>query len=407
MAISPGRLDQILYPYYRQDIATGTLTEGEALELIGCFWLKLNDNTNLVPETGEELFGGAGTVPAVTLGGINQQGEDAVNDLTYLMLRATELLKTRDPSVNARYHYEKNPSPYLARVAEVIANTKAVPAFYNDLAAIRTLENQGVTSEHARDYAIIGCVELSASGRSYDASSSIMLNLVSALELALYNGKRPVTGDEQIGPQTGTPESFTGFNDFWKAFTTQLGWLIRQAVELNEQLGRMHQQYLPSPLLSALFEGPMEKGRDLDLRRRAVQFFRRDPHRLRRHGGFAECHRAKRFSSDRKYTLPRILKALKKNFAGERGAPRLPGQPDAEIRLRTSHGGEELAKTSSEFLFDTYQSHINYRGGKLPAGLLDHDQPRRPGQALRGACPTAERQTGSSPAASPPFPRRL
>lgn len=362
MAISPGRLDQILYPYYQQDLAAGTLTEGEALELIGCFWLKLNDNTNLVPETGEELFGGAGTVPAVTLGGIDQQGEDAVNDLTYLMLRATELLKTRDPSVNARYHYEKNPSSYLARVAEVIANTKAVPALYNDLAAIRTLENQGMATEHARDYAIIGCVELSASGRSYDASSSIMLNLVSALELTLYNGKRPVTGAEQIGPQTGTPESFAGFNDFWQAFTTQLGWLIGQAVALNEQLGRMHQQYLPSPLLSALFEGPMQKGRDLIFGGALYNSSGAT------HIGFADTVDSlnsieQAVFTDKRYSLPRILTALEKNFAGEE-------EMHAWLVNRTPKFGSEdpvaqkNTKNLIQFLFDTYQSHVNYRGGR-------------------------------------------
>ncbi len=211
MAISPGRLDQILFPWYRRDMANGTLTVKEAMELVGCLWLKLNDNTNVVPETGEELFGGAGTVPAVTVGGIDPDGADAVNDLTYIMLRVTELLKTRDPSLNARYHPEKNSEQYRDRVAEVIASTKSVPAFYNDIAAIKTLENQGIATKDARDYAIIGCVELSASGRSYDASSSIMLNLVSALELALYNGTRPITGDEQIGPATGEAASFRSF----------------------------------------------------------------------------------------------------------------------------------------------------------------------------------------------------
>ncbi|HBH87205.1 MAG TPA: hypothetical protein DDY17_06345, partial [Syntrophaceae bacterium] len=160
MAMSPGRLDQILYPYYKNDIENGTLTIEEAAELVGCLWLKLNDNTNLVPETAEELWGGAGTVPAVTVGGVDESGEDAVNDLTYIMLRVTELLRTRDPNMNARYHYEKNTREYRDRVAEVIATTKAVPAFHNDVVDIKTLENQGTKTEHARDYAIIGCVEL-------------------------------------------------------------------------------------------------------------------------------------------------------------------------------------------------------------------------------------------------------
>ena len=362
MAISPGRLDQILWPFYKKDIEANKLTEVEALELIGCFWLKLNDNTNLVPETGEELFGGAGTVPAVTLGGIDQHGEDAVNDLTYLMLRATELLKTRDPSVNARYHYEKNSSAYLNRVAEVIANTKSVPALYNDLAAIRTLENQGVSTEHARDYAIIGCVELSASGRSYDASSSIMLNLVSALELALYNGKRPVTGDEQIGPQTGPSESFSNFDDFRKAFTSQLGWLIGQAVELNEQMGLMHQKYLPSPLLSALFKGPMEKGQDLIFGGAVYNSSGAT------HIGFADTVDSlnaieQAVFLEQKYSLTCILKGLENNFEGEE-------ELHAWLVHRAPKFGTEHpvalgnSKYLVQFLFDTYQSYSNYRGGR-------------------------------------------
>lgn len=361
MAISPGRLDQILWPFYQEERSEGLLTEGQALELIGCFWLKLNDNTNLVPETGEELFGGAGTVPAVTLGGIDPQGEDAVNDLTYLMLRATELLKTRDPSVNARYHYDKNSSDYLNRVAEVIAETKSVPALYNDLAAIKTLENQGVSTEHARDYAIIGCVELSASGRSYDASSSIMFNLISALELALYNGKRPVTGDEQIGPQTGSAESFSSFAEFEGAFYSQLGWLIGQAVDLNEQMGRTHQQYLPSPLLSSLFDGPLTKGRDL------IFGGARYNSSGATHIGFADTVDSlsaieQAVFIDRKYTLPRILQALAKNFEDEE-------ELHAWLVNRTPKFGSEdpvalgNSKNLVRFLFDTYQSHTNYRGG--------------------------------------------
>jgi formate C-acetyltransferase len=362
MAMSPGRLDQVLYPYYLRDREAGTLSEKEALELIGCLWLKLNDNTNLVPETAEELFGGAGTVPAVTLGGVDEDGHDAVNDLTYIMLRATELLRTRDPSVNARYHYEVNPPLYRDRVAEVVANTKSVPAFYNDLAAIRTLENQGIETRHARDYAVIGCVELAAGGRSYDASSSIMLNLVAALELALYNGKRPATKDEQIGPVTGDPAAFRTFDDFWAAFTTQLKWLIEKAIEANEILGGAHQEILPTPLLSALFEGPMESGRDL------INGGARYNSSGATHIGFADTVDSlnaieKTVFVDRKYTLPEIVQAMEKDFAGtpELHAWLVNRTPkygtDDPIAVKNSHN---LLRV----LYDTYQAHTNYRGGK-------------------------------------------
>ena len=362
MAISPGRLDQLLYPWYQRDIAENTLELSEAIDLIGCLWLKLNDNTNLVPETAEELFGGAGTVPAVTVGGIDEEGEDAVNDLTYVMLRVTELLKTRDPSMNARYHPEKNDHRYRDRVAEVIASTRAVPAFYNDIAAIRTLENQGVATRDARDYAIIGCVELSASGRSYDASSSIMLNLVAALELALYNGKRPVTGDEQIGPQTGDPATFSSFDQFYRAFTTQLAWLIGQAVELNEMMGRTHQQCLPTPLLSALFEGPMEQGRDL------IFGGARYNSSGATHIGFADTVDSlsaieQAIFIDRRCTFAELTAALASDFASNEVL-------HAYLVNRTPKYGTDhpIAKKNShnllDFLYTTYQGYTNYRGGR-------------------------------------------
>lgn len=361
MAISPGRLDQLLYPYYRRDIDSGALTVGEAIELLGCFWLKLNDNTNVVPETAEELFGGAGTVPAVTIGGVDEHGEDAVNDLTYLMLRVTELLRTRDPSLNARYHYGKNSEAYRQRVAAAIATTKAVPAIYNDVVAIKTLEHQGVATEHARDYAIIGCVELSASGRSYDASSSIMLNLVSALELALYNGKRPVTGDEQIGPATGEATAFRTFEEYWEAFAAQLRWLIGQAVELNEMLGRAHQKRLPTPLLSGLFEGPMVKGADLI-----------DGGALYNasgatHIGFADTVDSlnaveKAVFIDRRCTFAEMLQALRDDFPDE--------VLHAYLVNRTPKFGTDdpTARKNANrliaLLFETYQGYTNYRGGR-------------------------------------------
>jgi len=194
MAMSPGRLDQLLYPYYRRDIEAGRLTVEQALEILGCLWFKLADNVIMVPEASEEMFGGAGTAPALTLGGVDSNGEDAVNDLTYIMLKVTELLRIRDPNVTARYYYGKNPQEYINRVSEVILNTKAVPALYNDAVNIEALIGQGESLEHARDYAVVGCVELASNGRDYPASSSIMLNLASSLEMALFCGKRPITG---------------------------------------------------------------------------------------------------------------------------------------------------------------------------------------------------------------------
>lgn len=363
MAMSPGRLDQILYPYYRRDIAEGRLDVARAIELTGCLWLKIADNVTMVPEASEELFGGAGTVPAITIGGVDANGEDAVNDLTYIMLRVTELLTIRDPNVNARYDYEKNSSAYCRRLAEATLNTKSVPAFFNDKANITALTGQGEALEHARDYAVIGCVELASSGRDYPASSSIMMNLAAPLEMALFQGKRPITGDEQIGPVTPDPSELASFEDFWQVFKTQLDWLIEQAIQLNEYMGAVHQEMMPSPLLSALFIGPMDKGKDL------IQGGALYNSSGATHIAFADVVDSlnaieQTVFVEKKYTFNEVLEQVRNNFSGLEGE---------KVRLylqnHTPKYGTEapIARKNSrnlvQHLFNLYQSHTNYRGG--------------------------------------------
>ncbi|MFT5701286.1 MAG: pyruvate formate-lyase/glycerol dehydratase family glycyl radical enzyme [Desulforhopalus sp.] len=364
MAMSPGRLDQILWPYYQKDIAEGSLDVAEAIELLGCLWLKLSDNVTMVPEASEEMFGGAGTVPAVTLGGVDKNGNDCVNDLTYIMLRVTELLQIRDPNVNARYHYDVNSSQYCRRVSDVIINTKAVPAFFNDVKNIEALMGQGETLEHARDYAVIGCVELASSGRDYPASSSIMLNLVACMEMALYQGKRPITEDDQIGPVTAAPENINSFEDFWEIFKEQTRWLIDQAVQLNEIFGAIHQQMMPSPLLSAFFEGPMEKGRDL------IRGGARYNSSGTTHIGFANVVDSLNaiehaVFTEHKYTLAELIAAVKNNFSGGDGEKMRVYLKNRAPKFGTEHPiARKNARNLTRFLFQTYQSYTNYRGGK-------------------------------------------
>ncbi len=363
MAMSPGRLDQILYPYYKRDMEAGILDISQAIEIIGCLWLKIADNVTMVPEASEEMFGGAGTVPAITLGGVDQNGKDAVNDLTYIILRATELLAIRDPNVNARYDQDVNSDEYCQRVSEVILNTKAVPAFFNDKANIEALTGQGETLEHARDYAVIGCVELASSGRDYPASSSIMLNLAAPLEMALFQGKRPITGDEQIGPATADPASLSSFEEFWEVFKTQLDWLIEKAIELNEHMGAVHQQMMPSPLLSTFFEGPMEKGKDL------IQGGSLYNSSGATHIAFADVVDSlnaieQTVFIDKKYTFAKLLEMVKSDYEGDEGE---------KIRLylknkAPKYGTEQpIARKNAQnvvrHLFELYQSHTNYRGG--------------------------------------------
>ena len=263
-----GRLDTWLQPYFEQDLATARDDEArqalvaESLELCCALMLKATDHLPMVPDVGNRLFGGSSENQVITLGGVERDGEDAVCDLTWIWLKATEMLRLKDPNVNARYAPGKNSEAYLRRISEVNALTHATPSLHSDDAMIPALVSQGFSIEDARDWTATGCVEPTSCGRHFGHTNCMMLNLVAPLEMALNDGRHP-TLSMQIGPHTGEVESFESYAAFWRAYREQLGWLIDRSVEANNALGRAHQVLKPSPLFSALFDGPMESARDV------------------------------------------------------------------------------------------------------------------------------------------------
>lgn len=269
VGLSLGRLDQLLYPLYDKDIRDGVLTVEEAVELVCHLWLKIGDHVPTMTQLGEQLCGGTGSNQAITVGGVDEHGRDAVNDLTYVMLKATELMKLRDPNLNARYFPGINSKAYLDRICEVNIQTGATPAIHNDQAVIQALVSKGDRLEWARDYGIVGCVEPCSNGRHYGHPASILLNLAAALELTLYNGKHRRMGVRANDPLVSftfpadIPYPPENFDDLKRGFELQTRWLIARAVTLNNRLGKAHQDFYPTPILSALFKGPMDRGRDV------------------------------------------------------------------------------------------------------------------------------------------------
>lgn len=363
MALSPGRVDQVLYPFFKNDWENNIISLEEAITLGCCLWLKIADNTNLVPEAAEKLWGGAGSTPAVTFGGIDKEGKDAVNDLTYIFLKVTELMRLRDPSVNARFNYLENSNDYRQRVSDVIVSTKAIPAFHNDITDIETLMNQGLTEEHARDYAIVGCVELASTGRDYVASGSIMFNLYSVLELTLFNGRKFTMNNEKVSPESGDPEKFTSFAEFYAAFKKQLSWLLAQAVDINEKMGAVHQEMVSTPMLSTFFEGPMQRGKDLidggALYNSSGASFLAFPDVCDSLNAIEQA-----VYTEKKYSMSEMIEAVKQNFDA-------PGHETIQsfLKNKTSKFGTEsevALKNSKQVVVDIYeilQSYTNYRGG--------------------------------------------
>ncbi len=268
--LSLGHLDLWLQPYFESDMQKLKTAEEketyikQAIELIGNFFFRCQDHLPLVADIGNKLFGGSSSDQAITLGGIDENGNSAVNDMTYIFLKVTEMLTIRDPNMNARYYPDINSDTYLRRLVEVNMVTTATPSIHNDKAMIQSLKSIGFKEEDARQWCATGCVEPTIPGKHFGHTNSMMFNMVAALEMALNNGIHPLA-EEQIGSKTGSIEedAFPTFEDFFSAFEKQLRFLAYQTIDYNNSLGFAHQVIRPTPTLSSMFTGPMDSAKDL------------------------------------------------------------------------------------------------------------------------------------------------
>jgi formate C-acetyltransferase len=273
LGLSLGRLDQTLQPYLDADMA-GCVTAEEreqclrhALDLLGCLFLRCGDHRPATPVLEGRLFAGAPPLQAVTIGGVTPQGADAVNDMTYLLLKVTELLGLAEPQVNARYHPGVNSETYLRRVCEVIRITGVSPALHNDNSVIAALEALGRPSEEARDWAVAGAAAPAIPGRQMAHGAAIVINLPAAMEMALNRGRHPAIGTavaaDSAADEQAPAESFPEFETLFAAVADQLRFLVEQSTAYDRLLGEAHATLHPTPLLSALTEGCLSSARDV------------------------------------------------------------------------------------------------------------------------------------------------
>ncbi len=255
-----GRPDQYLYPFYRNDIQKGILREEQARELIELLYIKLN--AVLTPQGSEAVrtFGGFAIWGNITLGGIDKDEKDAVNELTYLFLDAEENVRLMSEDLIIRIH-KSNPDAYVLRAVEVLKTLKGKFKFVNDEMTIRQLIKDGKPPEYARDYIMAGCVTPTIPGFSHDIPGG-PLNLPLMLELALNNGVFRLTG-EQMGPKTGDPRKFNSYEEVWEAYKKQVEAAMPIAVMLRNADRKLYAEFCPTPFQSALYPRCIQRGIDI------------------------------------------------------------------------------------------------------------------------------------------------
>jgi formate C-acetyltransferase len=302
-AVSLGRLDQILYPYFKRDKEAGLIDYEKAKELLALFILKM-DEAILVNDGDTylrigRLFETMSTDQTVTAGGLGKDGQDATNDVTYMLLDICEL-QPYAVNMTARIH-ENSPIEYLDRLAEVYINGAPMPALYNDEIYLETLtKHYPTTVEDARNYSIVGCVEPNASddhfGNTDCANMNVVLPFLQALkgeEIDLWNFgitdqleklttkfvEYNFSGDNKFSnfvtskyskarklfkkKRASTPNPPANMDELLERYQIRLNHLASSILADHQKIEKELRENFTTPLASSLFKGCIESGKDV------------------------------------------------------------------------------------------------------------------------------------------------
>ncbi len=256
-SFSPGRLDKILYPYYKND----SLTNEQVLELIECLWLKFNQIVYLRNAGSAKYFAGFPIGFNIAVGGQDEKGKDYVNELSHILIQAQEEIGLPQPNLSVRLHEHTNEA-LLEHAIRCVSKGSGMPQFFNDKSLVKALEEVGISHQDALNYAIVGCVEVTTHGNNLGWSDSAMFNLCKVLELTLNHGICLLT-HQPLGPDYGGLDTYTSFDELENSFEKMMDYFIERMIVCCEKVEKGHQDHLPTPFLSAVIDDCIEKGMDV------------------------------------------------------------------------------------------------------------------------------------------------
>ncbi len=400
--MSFGRLDQILGTLYRQDLDEGRLTRAEAVELLASFGLKTCETIPLYSARIDRYFSGNGVAQGITVGGTDAEGRDATNELSGRILESYALIGTREPALHVRVH-DATPRWFLERAAEVLQVGCGKPSFFGDRAVVEALQAAGMTAGHAREYAVIGCVEMGSQGRTYNSSDAALFNLPICLELALNEGHRflgrrlPGT---RFGARTPPPAALRTFDDVVAAYRRQVRHAVRDLVQVIGWLEETYRIWRTTPVNSMLTEGCLTRGRDVTWGGATYDFTSIQAAGLADVGDSLLALKRLVFEEHR-FSLAAFVEILKRDFRGHERlrselATKLPrfGNDDAEA--------DAMTQLAADVFTEELTRHRNSRGGRYIAGIYSmtchHGFGRVTGALPNGRRATERLSNGLSPA---------
>jgi len=365
-SFNPGRLDQHLFPLYKQEMEKSMLTKENAVELLQAFWIKFN-NHPAPPKIGvTALESNTYTDFAlINLGGVKEDGTDAVNELSYIILDVIEEMRILQPSSMVQIS-KQNPDGFVNRAIKISKTGFGQPSFFNTDAIVQELVNQGKSIVDARNGGASGCVETGAFGtESYILTGYFNLNKI--LEITLHNGKDPRTG-KKVGIETGKPGNYKNMSDLIEAYKQQLHYFADIKLKGNNIIEKLFAEELPVPFLSLIIEDCISNAKDYNAGGARYNTSYVQGVGL---GSITDSLTSIAYNifDNQKITIDKLLEALQNNFEGFE-------QLRHDLIYETPKYGndDDYADQYAVQVFDIFHDAINgkptYRGGKFRINML-------------------------------------
>ncbi len=376
--MNPGHIDQHLFPFYQKGIADGTMTREKAKELISCFWIKFN-NQPAPPKVGITALesGTYNDFTNINIGGIDKNGNNAVNELSYIILEVQEELHELQPGLSI--HVSRvTPDEFVMVGAKVIRQGHGYPSVFNPDVYTKELVRQGKTQEDANEGGCSGCIEVGAFGKEAYILTGY-LNTPKILEITLNNGIDPMTG-KKLGLKTGDPRTFTTYEQLYDAYHQQMVYFVNMKLAVNNYIERMFSLYAPATFLSLFIDDCITRGRD---------YYSGG---ARYNTTYIQCTGLgtitdslstlkKHVFEDKKFTMDELLKAVGCNWGREDNCQLSTVNCQLEkmrqfILNRTPFFGNDdeyadsIAVKVYDDLVEAIEGHPNTRGGKTQLNML-------------------------------------
>ena len=379
-SMNPGHLDQHLYHFYLQDILLGWLTTKMAKELLSCLWIKFN-NQPAPPKVGVTALesGTYNDFTNINIGGVNRDGKNATNELSYIILEIQEELHQLQPGLSIHIS-DVTPNKFLLEGIKVIRQGHGYPSVFNPDTYIAEMTRAGKTIEDAREGGCSGCIEVGAFGKEAYLLTGY-LNTPKILEVTLHNGIDPETG-KRIGIETGDPRKFTSYEELYHAWHQQMVYFVNLKLAMNNYIERMYSLYAPATFLSIFIDDCIERGKDYysgGARYNTTYI------QCTGLGTITDCFAAlkKHVFEDKRYTMDEMLKALSSNWGqttDAQGTTRKGVSHEEIMRQYILHHtpffgnddnyADNIAKRVYDDLVDAIEGRPNTRGGQTHLNML-------------------------------------